>query len=343
MIEKIAMQFSSRVLHNYAEGWRRAKSKDARFSDRTLRNFSSVPIEQTFAMVAAKDGAPVEILLYDEIGYYGISAKDFVLALAQAGDGPLTLRINSPGGDVFDGLAIFNALRARTAPVNVVVDGLAASAASFIAMAGTTLTMAEQSMMMIHNAWGIVIGDRNDMLDMASVMEKIDGQLAAIYAAKCGKDAAAIGVMMDDETWFTSNEAKAAGLCDVILTAPKPAAASNAVRLKIENKVETIARNANASLPAYDPDGDGDNDAEEALGMVNAACVLLSNAMMALTGEPDDDDDDANAANGNQPIVPGAQTDVVITDGVAVDLASAAVARVEAMKRRLRLAEMDAA
>jgi ATP-dependent Clp protease protease subunit len=77
--------------------------------------------------------------LYSEIGPWGVTAKDFVRVLAQAGDGPITLRINSPGGDVFDGYAIYNALKARKAPVNVVIDGLAASAASFIAMAGDTI------------------------------------------------------------------------------------------------------------------------------------------------------------------------------------------------------------
>jgi ATP-dependent Clp protease protease subunit len=115
-----------------------------------------------------------------------VTDKDFALALAQAGSGPIKLRINSPGGDVFHGYAIYNMIVAHPADVHVVIDGLAASAASFIAMAGTTISMAETSMLMIHNAWGIVVGDRNDMLETAAVMEKIDGQLAAIYASKCG-------------------------------------------------------------------------------------------------------------------------------------------------------------
>jgi ATP-dependent Clp protease protease subunit len=305
--------------------------------------------------VAATDSAPVEILLYDEIGFWGVTAKDFVLALAQAGDGPITLRINSPGGDVFDGLAIYNALRARTAPVNVVVDGLAASAASFIAMAGTTLSMAEQSMMMIHNAWGIVIGDRNDMLDMAAVMEKIDGQLAAIYAAKCGKTADEIGTMMDSETWFTADEAKDASLCDVIVSPPKPGSASNATPLKIESRARLLSASAiAAALPSYDPDGDGDNDAEEALGMVNSAMVLLKEAVSCITGSPveDDEGDSANtgAAPGAVPIVPGASATQTVSAGTAgeveaetADAANTSHARVEAMKRRLKLAEADAA
>lgn len=204
---------------------RRYESRESRFSARTLLTYAAASLPETLSVVAAANEAPAEILLYDEIGMWGTSASDFAQALSRAGDGPLTLRINSPGGDVFDGYAIYNMLRARTAPVNVVVDGIAASAASFIAMAGTTISMGEPSMLMIHNCWGMCIGDRNDMLDMAATQEKIDGQIAAIYAAKAGKPVADMAAVMNAETWYTSTEAKDAGLCDVIATAPKPKAA----------------------------------------------------------------------------------------------------------------------
>src|ERR1700680_4555886 len=124
---------------------RRYESREARFSARVLSSYVAAALPETLAVRAAATDAPAEILLYDEIGFWGITAKDFVLALAQVGDGALTVRINSPGGDVFDGLAIYNALRARKTPVNIVIDGLAASAASFIAMAGTTVSMNEAS------------------------------------------------------------------------------------------------------------------------------------------------------------------------------------------------------
>lgn len=331
--------FSSRVVRNYSEGWRNTRSPDARFSDRTLKNYASGSVSPTFAVAAAEGDAPTEILLYDEIGYWGVTDKDFALALAQAGNGPIKLRINSPGGDVFHGYAIYNMLVAHPADVEVVIDGLAASAASFIAMAGTTISMAETSMLMIHNAWGIVVGDRNDMLETAAVMEKIDGQLAAIYAAKCGKPATDISTMMDTETWLTSTEAKDAGMCDAVLALPKKET-TNAVRIKIEGRVKAMAKTIQSSLPAYDPDGDGDNDAEEALGMVNSALLLLTSAAACIAGAPASDDDDDDETT-NQPIIPGAQSDVVITDIAAVD--ATAQGRVEAMKRRLRLAEADAA
>jgi ATP-dependent Clp protease protease subunit len=230
---------------------RRYESREARFSSRVMLNYVATQLPETFSVVAAADGASTEILLYDEIGFWGVTAKDFVLALAEAGDGPITLRINSPGGDVFDGLAIYNALRARTAPVNVVIDGLAASAASFIAMAGTSVSMAEASMMMIHNAWGICVGDRNDMLDMAGVMEKIDGQLAGIYAAKSGKSAKDIGAMMDAETWFTAGEAKDAGMCDRVTEPPKAKPIDPANRLASRLRAVAPAPRAAATTPEW--------------------------------------------------------------------------------------------
>jgi ATP-dependent Clp protease protease subunit len=254
MIYNLGTQFSSRTMRNYAQAWERTRDQATRFSDRTMKNYSATGhLAKHLSFLAATGDAPAEILLYDEIGYWGVTAKDFVNALAAAGDGPLTLRINSPGGDVFDGLAIYNALRARKAPVTVVVDGLAASAASFIAMAGTTVSMAEQSMLMIHNAWGICMGDRNDMLDMAAVMEKIDGQLGDIYAKKSGKGSAVIRGMMDDETWFTSSEAKDAGLCDAIVEPPQADALAKAVRLKAATSSVDAAVAVAAAVAPIDP------------------------------------------------------------------------------------------
>lgn len=288
LYDLLEARFSRRVLQNYSEGWKRTESRGARFSSRVLANYISAKLPETLAVHAAAD-APTEILLYDEIGYFGITASDFVLALAQAGDGPVTLRINSPGGDVFDGLAIYNAIRARTSPVNVVVDGLAASAASFIAMAGTTVSMNEASMLMIHNAWGIVIGDRNDMLEMAAVMEKIDGQLAAIYAGKSGKAAADISTMMDSETWLTSSEAKDAGLCDAVINAAKPDAKAMASLGRIVAEARSKPRSLAASA-ASDEDDDGNT---QAVGHIQSALGHLTDAIECISGN---DDGDANAS-----------------------------------------------
>lgn len=192
-----------------------------RFSSRVVAVFTALgPAAPGLHIVAAKGEAPAEIQLYDEIGPWGVTAAAFTRALADAGPGPVKVRINSPGGDVFDGLAIFNALKQRGG-VEIVVDGLAASAASYVAMAGETVTMAEQSMLMIHNSWTLAVGNRHDFTKTAGTMEKIDAQMAEIYAARTGKDGAEIAAMLDAETWLTAAEAKDAGFCDAVLAAPK--------------------------------------------------------------------------------------------------------------------------
>lgn len=280
LYELLEARFSGRVLQAYSEGWKRSENRASRFESRVIANFTAAQLPETLSVKAAVADAPAEILLYDEIGFWGVTAKDFVLALAQVGDGPITLRINSPGGDVFDGLAIYNALRARKEPVNVVIDGLAASAASFIAMAGTTVAMNEASMMMIHNAWGKVCGDRNDMLEMAAVMEKIDGQLASIYAGKTGKDAKDVGAMMDAETWFTAIEAKDAGFCDAVALPAKPDASALAAFVRVVN-ASTVAGKTLAALASSDDDDD-DDYTDAAVDHIQGAMGRLTDAVECL-------------------------------------------------------------
>lgn len=194
--------------------------REKRFSARVLAAYEAGP-KGALAIRAAKADQPAEILLYDEIGYWGVTAGAFQQALLQAGDGPVRVRINSPGGDVFDGLAIFNALAAHKGGVETVVDGLAASMASVIALAGP-MTMQDSSMFMIHNAWTFMAGNRHDLTKQAGVLGKIDGQIAAIYGAKTGLSAEEIAAAMDAETWLTAAEAKTAGYADTVLPPPEP-------------------------------------------------------------------------------------------------------------------------
>lgn len=334
------------LLSRYSSAVQRFKAREDRFSSQTLLSFVAASAEG-FEVRAGADGEPTEILLYDEIGYWGITAKEFVLALAAAGPGPIRLRINSPGGDTFDGLAIYNALRARTSGVTVVVDGIAASAASVIAMAGQRVEMPEQAMLMIHNCWGLCVGNRNDMLEMASIQEKIDGQMAQIYASKCSKPVADMSAAMDAETYYTSTEAKALGLCDVIMATASGASALLVPKTQSSRLRAVAPANPRAaSLPPYDPDGDGDNDAEEALGMINAAAVLLGSAMESLNGAAAEDDaaGDGAASDGTAPIiVPGAMAAVDDAKIAAEQaLALAASETKNTRQRRLRLAEAAA-
>jgi len=174
----------------------------------------------------ADDGKMGEILIYEDIGLdwwsgEGMTAKRFDEELKALGDIEiLNVRINSPGGDVFDALAIYAMLSNHSARVEVDIDGLAASAASFLAMAGNEIRMLQSSMMMIHDAWGVVVGNAADMADMAAVLDKIDGQIAGMYAAHSGGDPVSFRTAMDAETWYTAEEAVDAGLADVLLKPP---------------------------------------------------------------------------------------------------------------------------
>jgi ATP-dependent Clp protease, protease subunit len=213
-----------------------------RFSARVQRAFAATGGRRPLAVRAATSTAPAEILLYDEIGAYGVTAKAFSAALASAGAGPLKVRINSPGGDVFDAMAIFNVLRARSG-VTTQVDGLAASAASFIALAGSRMEMAQNAMLMIHCAWSVAIGNKTDMRGTADVLDRVDGQILAMYVAKTGARPATITAAMEAETWMTADEAKLAGYCDAITTMPKPAkATSTKASAADKRRFELLAR-----------------------------------------------------------------------------------------------------
>ena len=158
----------------------------------------------------------VEIAIYDEIGPFGISSDEFLAALKQANGRPVKLLINSPGGDVFDGIAMYNDAKAYPGDVIVSVTGLAASAASILAMAGDTIEIAESAFMMIHNAWALSIGDKRAMRKLAETLEQIDDDLADVYAARTGKPASEMSAMMDAETWLKGNAAVEAGLANAI-------------------------------------------------------------------------------------------------------------------------------
>jgi ATP-dependent Clp protease, protease subunit len=140
----------------------------------------------------------------------GVSPRDFIAALART-TGPVTLRINSPGGSVFGAQAMVAAMRNHAQPITARIDSLAASAASVIAAECAECEMVPGSMLMIHKAWGLAIGNADDMLATAELLEKIDGQIAATYARRAGDDKD-WSALMAAETWFTADEALAAGL-----------------------------------------------------------------------------------------------------------------------------------
>jgi ATP-dependent Clp endopeptidase proteolytic subunit ClpP len=158
----------------------------------------------------------VLIDIYDEIGFLGVTAQEFVKELRAVKASRIELHINSPGGDVFDAIAIYNALRHHDAAVHTVVDSLAASAASFIAMAGEKITATRNAMMMIHDAVGLSIGNAADMREMADLLDKHSDNIASIYAERAGGPVEYWRGRMAEETWYTADEAYQAGLVDEV-------------------------------------------------------------------------------------------------------------------------------
>lgn len=167
--------------------------------------------------IKAKAGEDLaEVYIYDEIGYFGVTANDFVRDLKNITQGTINLHLNTPGGEVFDGIAIYNSLKAHKATVNVIVDGLAASIGSVIAMAGDRVSMAPHSKMMIHEAMAMAIGNAADMTKMAERLDATSQNIADIYAEKAGGDPAEWRSTMKAETWYTDQQAVDAGLADEI-------------------------------------------------------------------------------------------------------------------------------
>ena len=160
----------------------------------------------------AADAADVDI--FDAIGWYGVDAAQLARDIRAMDAAQITVNINSPGGDVFDGITILNALRQHPARVVANVMGLAASAASFIACGCDEVVMADNSTLMIHDASGVVIGTAEDMAEMAAVLDQISDNVASIYAAKAGGTPENWRAVMKGTKWYTAQAAVDAGLAD---------------------------------------------------------------------------------------------------------------------------------
>lgn len=166
-------------------------------------------------------GDEATVYLYDAIGYWGVEASDFVKDLKAIDAKTINLRINSPGGDVFDARAMKVALEQHPAKIVAHIDGLAASAASFIMLAADEIRIADGAFVMIHKAWGLAIGNADEMRATADLLEKVDGSIVNDYVAKTSKTADQVKAWMAAETWFTSAEAVEHGFADVVAEKPK--------------------------------------------------------------------------------------------------------------------------
>ena len=170
----------------------------------------------------------------------GITAKSITAQLRAIGDRPVEVQINSPGGDMFEGIAIYNVLRDHPQDITVKVMGLAASAASVIAMAGDAIQIGLASFLMIHNAWVLAMGNRHDMQQVADFLAPFDAAMAEVYAARTGKPASDMAALMDKESWIGGQQAIDMGFADTLLSADEIAsdpAASAAGRQQHEVRV----------------------------------------------------------------------------------------------------------
>ena len=186
-----------------------------------------------------------EIWIYEQIGEDfwsggGITAKSFQKELATIKSSQIDLHINSPGGEIFDGITIYNLIKQHPANVTTYIDGLAASIASVIAMAGNEIYMAENALMMIHNPWGFAMGDSDEMRKTADLLDKIKESLIVAYNSKSGMKDEEIQSLMAEETWMSAQEAMDYGFVDEITESMDLAACAKFVPLMQKAKFKHI-------------------------------------------------------------------------------------------------------
>ncbi len=179
-----------------------------------------------------KSDGVVDIYIFDEIGAYGLNAQSFIDEIKPYKNSPLNIHINCVGGDVFDGMAIYNIIKKRTAKTTAYIEGIAASMGSVIALAADNVVMAENSLFMIHNAWGGAMGEAKEMKKTAKLLDKISGEIADIYVKKTKLPYNKVEEMMDEETWLNAEEAYELGFVDSISDAIKVAAKYDVSKFK---------------------------------------------------------------------------------------------------------------
>lgn len=205
----------------------------------------SGPVTQkNWFRMQAKEDQTADIYIYDEIGGWGISARRFTEDLLSLGNlSHINLHIHSPGGEVFDGIAIYNQLKNHSATITVYIDGLAASMASVIAMVGDTVIMPKNAMMMIHKPWGVSWGDANDMREYADLLDKLENVLIPAYVAKTGKTTEEITAMLEQETWLDGDECVEHGFADKVIEPVKAMASLTSKRIEEFSSMPSAIKN----------------------------------------------------------------------------------------------------
>jgi ATP-dependent protease ClpP protease subunit len=222
---------------------------------------------QSWYSIVNKTDGPTQVHIYDEIGYVGVSAQQFTSDIAGI-KGAIEVHLNTPGGEVFDGIAIYNCLKSR-GDVTIIVDSLAASIGSVIAMAGNPTIMGKHSQMMIHDGFGMTVGNAADMREMADLLDKTSDNIASIYADRTRQPVSRWRDVMRNETWFSAEEAVSAGLADRV----QGSGMSNTFDLSIFKNAKTAdgkpfpgaaepfkPKKKKIKKKNFDPDHDGDDD-----------------------------------------------------------------------------------
>ena len=193
------------------------KYRNQRNAEATARYWNKPLDKADWYKIEAQADDAAEILIYDIIGWPFNDAGELVRTLAEMKQSKITVRINSPGGDVFDAVAIFNALQSHKSKIITRIESLAASAASFVALAGKEVHAYQNAMFMIHDPWAYSSGNQYDLREIADILEKISLNMVDIYAANGTPGKREIIQMMKAETWFTAKEAKEKGFIDTII------------------------------------------------------------------------------------------------------------------------------
>tara|TARA_R110002074_G_scaffold67293_5_gene158495 strand:+ start:1276 stop:2322 length:1047 start_codon:yes stop_codon:yes gene_type:complete len=216
----------------------------------------------------------VDVYLFNEIGMWGVTAQDFINDIKEYKGQSMNLHINCVGGDVFEGMAIYNVLLKRTQKTTVYIEGIAASMGSIIALAGDEVIMSENSLYMIHNAWGGTMGEASDMRKYANILEKLSNESADIYSKKTGMSIEEVKDMMNEETWMNAEEALGFGFIDSVSDAVKVAAKVDVSKFKniTSDKVkQTLNTNLKNSKMTEDLKNWFSNKVEEIISSVKAS------------------------------------------------------------------------
>lgn len=245
-----------------------------------------------------------EIWIYEQIGEDfwsggGVTAKQFQKELSEIRSSQIDLHINSPGGEVFDGLTIYNLIKQHPANVTTYIDGLAASIASVIALAGDKVIMAENALYMVHNPWGVAMDDSSEMRKMADRLDKVGGSIATAYTSKSGKGEDEITALMNAETWMTAQEAFDFGFIDEIAAEMDMAACVKFVPAMRKAKFKNIPESFNGQKKTPDP-----RECERTLRKLGCSATQAK-AMIAegfQNGQRDVDDSEIPADDGQRDV-----------------------------------------